>query len=65
MQLCAEMTPGGMMTVLLGADTELTKAIKDAKDFCTNIGIENPECCVANYLYPSAKVVFRFEYKFK
>lgn len=58
MQLCAEMTPGGMMTVLLGPDTQLNNAINDAKDFCTKIGIEKPECVVANYLYPSAKVVF-------
>jgi len=57
MQYCAEMTPGGMITCLLGPDSKLADAIKDAKTHCLNLGIEKPECSVSNYLFPSAKVM--------
>lgn len=57
MQLAAEQTPSGMATVLYGPDTNITDACTKAVDWCISKGIENPECRVANYLYPHCKVI--------
>lgn len=57
MQLAADAEDSGMMTVLYGPDSELTKAMSSAKEWCKEQGIENPECCVATYLFPHCKVV--------
>lgn len=57
MQLASEMSPGGMVTVMYGPDSQLGYACLKAKEWCKEKGIENPECRVANYLYPHCKVV--------
>lgn len=57
MQLAAEQVPSGMATVLFGPDTNLVEACSKAIDWCINKGVENPECRVANYLYPHCKVI--------
>ncbi|KAG4078416.1 hypothetical protein HA402_013127 [Bradysia odoriphaga] len=57
MQLAAEQVASGMATVLFGPDTDLKGACAKAVDWCISKGIENPECRVANYLYPHCKVV--------
>lgn len=57
MQLASEIVPSGMMTVFYGPDSKLNYACLQAREWCLQRGIENPECCVANYLYPQCKVV--------
>lgn len=57
MQMAADEIQGGMMTLLYGPDSKVKQALKAAKDWCINKGIENPDCLVANYLYPHCKVI--------
>lgn len=57
MQIASEMEPSGMMTVLYGPDSNLNEACKKAKEWATQLGVENPECAVANYLFPDCKVI--------
>lgn len=57
MQKAAELNRGGMATVMVGADTQLGVACSKAKDWALERGADNPECCVANYLYSTCKVV--------
>lgn len=57
MQKASTEFPGGMATVLYGPDTELSLACKKAQQWCLERGVENPQCTVANYLYPHCKVI--------
>lgn len=57
MQMASDETPSGMATVLYGADSDLGLACVKAKDWCIERGVENPECNIANYLFPHCKVV--------
>lgn len=57
MQMASNMYKGGMATVLYGPDSKLSYAVKAAKEWCIEKGVENPDCLVANYLYPHCKVV--------
>lgn len=57
MQKASDIFKGGMITVLYGPDSKLNYAVKAAKEWCIEKGVENPDCIVANYLYPHCKVV--------
>lgn len=57
MQIASEENPSGMATVIYGPDSDLGKACIHAKEWCLERAIENPECQIANYLYPHCKVV--------
>lgn len=57
MQLASNQASGGMATVLYGPDTNMGEACSKAIEWCISKGVENPECRVANYLYPHCKVV--------
>lgn len=57
MQLASNENPSGMATVFYGPDSEVGKACVQAKDWCIERGVENPECNIANYLYPHCKVI--------
>ncbi|XP_075229051.1 malonyl-CoA-acyl carrier protein transacylase beg [Lycorma delicatula] len=57
MQLASEMNPGGMMTVLYGPDSKLSEACRLAKEWAMQMGVEKPECTIANYLFPDCKVI--------
>lgn len=57
MQEACDRTPSGMVTVFYGPDSQLGKAVEKAKEWCLDRGVENPQCKVANYLYPHCKVV--------
>ncbi|XP_019533453.3 probable malonyl-CoA-acyl carrier protein transacylase, mitochondrial [Aedes albopictus] len=57
MQWASEQTKSGMATVLFSPDARLGEACKDAVNWCIQRGMENPECRIANYLYPSCKVI--------
>ncbi|XP_018331808.1 probable malonyl-CoA-acyl carrier protein transacylase, mitochondrial [Agrilus planipennis] len=57
MHLASEAYKGGMATVFYTPESNLGKAVIKAKEWALERGAENPECCVANYLYPHCKVV--------
>ena len=58
MQKATEEVGSGMMTVFLGADNKLNFAMLTARQYCSSrLGIEDPVCQVANYLYTECKVV--------
>lgn len=57
MQACSDEVPGGMMTVICGADSKLDEALTEARDFCKSQGIENPVCAIACYLFQGCKVI--------
>lgn len=57
MQLASEIYPSGMMTVLYNPDSNLNYACLRAKEWCIERGIENPECRIANFLFPHCKVI--------
>lgn len=57
MQMACEETKGGMATVIYGPDSKLGEACKKAKEWALDKGSQNPECSIANYLYPHCKVV--------
>lgn len=57
MQIASEKTPSGMATVFYGPDSQLGKALDRAVEWCLDKGVEDPECKIANYLYPHCKVI--------
>uniref|UniRef100_A0A023F858 [acyl-carrier-protein] S-malonyltransferase n=1 Tax=Triatoma infestans TaxID=30076 RepID=A0A023F858_TRIIF len=57
MQLASEMTPGAMVTVLYGPDSELGRACIKAKEHAMSLGVENAHCAISNYLFPHCKIV--------
>lgn len=57
MQLACDVHQGGMSTVIYGPDSKLNYAVKKAKEWALEKGVENPECQIANYLFPHCKVV--------
>lgn len=57
MQMACDEYDGGMATVLLQPDSELNYAIKMAKEWCIERGVNKPECIIANHLFPHCKVI--------
>lgn len=57
MQYASEMTPSGMMTVMLGADSRIGFACQVAMEFCQQKGLPDVDCRIANYLYSGCKVI--------
>lgn len=59
MQKASDRNKGGMATVLIknSHDSHLEKACKNAIEWCSDFGIEEPDCVVANYLFPQCKVI--------
>lgn len=57
MQLASETFQGGMLTVFYGPDSQLKTAVLKAKEWAVDKGDDNPECVIANYLFPDCKVI--------
>lgn len=57
MQLASEAYEGAMVTVLYGPDSKVNFACKQAKEWCIEKGVDNPDCRIASYMYPHCKVV--------
>lgn len=57
MQEASNKNKGGMATILLNPDSKLGEACVKAKEWCVERGVEDPDCVVANYLFPHCKVV--------
>ncbi|XP_063701433.1 probable malonyl-CoA-acyl carrier protein transacylase, mitochondrial [Culicoides brevitarsis] len=57
MQYASDLNQGGMAMILYGPDSKLNFAIKAAREWCAQKGTQQPDCVIANYLYPHCKVV--------
>lgn len=57
MQKASELVPSGMISVVGGHETNYKYACLQAKEHCKSLGIEEPVCSVANYLFPDGRVI--------
>lgn len=57
MQEASEAVPSGMLSVLGRPQTKFTSACLEAREHCKTLGMENPVCEVANYLFPDCRVI--------
>jgi len=57
MHYASEIEPGGMANIYIRPDSKLNYALKMARDWCLDKGIEKPVCSISNYLNPDCKVV--------
>lgn len=57
MHYASEIEPGGMANIYLKPNSKLNYAMKMARDWCLDKGIETPVCAISNYLNPDCKVV--------
>lgn len=57
MQEASDSTPSGMLSVVGRAETRYNYACLEAREHCKSLGIEEPVCEVANYLFPNGRVI--------
>ncbi|XP_007939985.1 malonyl-CoA-acyl carrier protein transacylase, mitochondrial [Orycteropus afer afer] len=57
MQEASDAVPSGMLSVLGKPQTKFSSACLEAREHCKALGIENPVCEVANYLFPNCRVI--------
>ncbi|KAF6040254.1 MCAT [Bugula neritina] len=58
MQEASDAVPSGLMTVFLSHQSKLKSAMVAARQYCKErVGIDEPVCSVANYLFCDAKVI--------
>ncbi|XP_068129171.1 malonyl-CoA-acyl carrier protein transacylase, mitochondrial [Hyperolius riggenbachi] len=57
MQRASEAVPSGMLSVVGNAKSRYTAACAEAKEHCQKLGIQEPVCQVASYLFPNGRVI--------
>lgn len=57
MQEASEAVPSGMLSVLGQPQSKFASACLEAREHCRTLGIENPVCEVASYLFPDCRVI--------
>lgn len=57
MQKVSELVPSGMLSVIGRPEAQYKYACLQAKEYCRGLGIDEPVCSVANYLFPDARVI--------
>lgn len=57
MQKASELVPSGMLSVIGKPQAQYKYACVQAKEHCKKLGIEEPVCSVANYLFPDGRVI--------
>ncbi|CAI9592611.1 unnamed protein product [Staurois parvus] len=57
MQKASEAVQSGMLSVIGNFKTKYSTACAEAHDHCLTLGIKDPVCEVANYLFPNGKVI--------
>ncbi|KAK2859047.1 hypothetical protein Q5P01_003667 [Channa striata] len=57
MQKASELLPSGMLSVIGRPQAQYKNACLQAKEHCKSLGIEEPVCSVANYLFPDGRVI--------
>ncbi|XP_069021036.1 malonyl-CoA-acyl carrier protein transacylase, mitochondrial [Embiotoca jacksoni] len=57
MQEASELVPSGMLSVVGRPQAQYKYACLQAKEHCRSLGVEEPVCSVANYLFPDGRVI--------
>lgn len=57
MQKASEAIQSGMLSVIGNSKTQYSTACAEAQDHCLTLGITDPVCEVANYLFPDGRVI--------
>uniref|UniRef100_A0A4X2KJJ2 Malonyl-CoA-acyl carrier protein transacylase, mitochondrial n=2 Tax=Vombatus ursinus TaxID=29139 RepID=A0A4X2KJJ2_VOMUR len=57
MQEASAAVPSGMLSVLGRPQSQYKAACLDAREHCQALGVEQPVCEVANYLFPDCRVI--------
>ncbi|XP_061663326.1 malonyl-CoA-acyl carrier protein transacylase, mitochondrial isoform X1 [Syngnathoides biaculeatus] len=57
MQRASELAPGGMLSVVGGAQAQYKHACLLAREHCRASGADEPVCSVATYLFPDGRVI--------
>ncbi|XP_041636330.1 malonyl-CoA-acyl carrier protein transacylase, mitochondrial [Cheilinus undulatus] len=57
MQKASELVPSGMLSVIGRPQAQYKYACLQAKKHCSSLGMEEPVCSVANYLFPDGRVI--------
>lgn len=57
MQKASELVPSGMLSVIGRPQAQYKYACVQAKEYCQSLGMEEPICSVANYLFPDGRVI--------
>lgn len=57
MQKASELVPSGMLSVIGRPQAQYKYACVQAKEYCQSLGMEEPVCSVANYLFPDGRVI--------
>lgn len=57
MQKASELVPSGMLSVIGRPQAQYKYACLQAKEHCGSLGMEEPVCSVANYLFPDGRVI--------
>ncbi|KAM8908606.1 malonyl-CoA-acyl carrier protein transacylase, mitochondrial [Spinachia spinachia] len=57
MQRAAELVPSGMLSVVGRPQAHYKHACVQAIEHCRSLGMEEPVCSVANYLFPDGRVI--------
>lgn len=57
MQKASELVPSGMLSIIGKPQAQYKYACVQAKEHCKKLGIEEPVCSVANYLFPDGRVI--------
>nr|XP_046185030.1 malonyl-CoA-acyl carrier protein transacylase, mitochondrial [Oncorhynchus gorbuscha] len=57
MQKASELIPSGMLSVMGRPQAKYKYACLQAREHCLSLGIKEPVCSVANYLFPDGRVI--------
>ncbi|KAI5617892.1 malonyl-CoA-acyl carrier protein transacylase, mitochondrial [Silurus asotus] len=57
MQKASDATPSGMLSVIGRPQANYKHACLQAREHCLSLGIQNPVCSIANYLFPDGRVI--------
>ncbi|XP_071358414.1 malonyl-CoA-acyl carrier protein transacylase, mitochondrial [Trachinotus anak] len=57
MQKASELAPSGMLSVIGRRQAHYRYACLQAREHCKSLGLEEPVCSVANYLFPDGRVI--------
>lgn len=57
MQRASELVPSGMLSVIGKPQAQYKYACVQAKEHCKSLGVKDPVCSIANYLFPDGRVI--------
>ncbi|KAI1888104.1 hypothetical protein AGOR_G00181610 [Albula goreensis] len=57
MQEASERVPSGMLSVIGRPEARYSHACLQAREHCQSLGLQDPVCSVANYLFPDGRVI--------